>query len=81
MIESKVQMLGFLESKINMLFHTIGFLTLYNQSSLEGRMDKPIFYIKETVISYRDSKERGERGKSTSRNKGGRSIPLSNPHT
>lgn len=66
MIESKVQMLGLLESNINTPLQTVGFLTLYNQSSLEDKMNEPIFYIKVPAVTEKEKKEE----KNTSRNKG-----------
>lgn len=63
MIESKVQMLEFLESNINMPSHTIGFLIPHNQSSLEGKMNDPIFYIKVTGVTRNQREGRKKGGK------------------
>lgn len=62
MIESKVQMLGLLESNINTPLQTVGFLTLYNQSSLEDKMNEPIFYIKVAAVTEKEKREGKERG-------------------
>ena len=39
-------MLGLLESNINKSLQAVGFLTLYNQSSLEDKMNEPISTLK-----------------------------------
>lgn len=62
MIESKVQMLGLLESNINTPLQTVGFLTLYNQSSLEDKMNEPISYIKVAAVTEKEKREGKERG-------------------
>ena len=60
MTESNVQMLGLWESNINTSLQTAGFLTLYNQSSLEDKMNEPIFYIKVPAVTEKE-KKRGEK--------------------
>lgn len=57
MIESKVRMLGLLESNINTPLQTISFLTLYNQSSLEDKTNEPIFYIKVPAVTEKEKRE------------------------
>lgn len=49
-------MLGFLEYNINMPFHITCCLTRYNQSSLEGKMNEPIFYIKVPAVTEKAKK-------------------------
>lgn len=68
-------MLGLLESNINTPLQTIGFLTLYNQTSLEDKMNEPIFYIKEPAVT--DKEKREEKGEKNTSSR----VPVSNPHT
>lgn len=65
-------MLGLLESNINTPLQTIGFLTLYNQSSLEDKMNECIFYIKVPAVTEKEKREGREKEwkRSTSGNKG-----------
>lgn len=55
-------MLGLLESNINTPLQTVGFLTLYNQSSLEDKMNEPISYIKVAAVTEKEKREGKERG-------------------
>ena len=55
-------MLGLLESNINTPLQTVGFLTLYNQSSLEDKMNVPISYIKVAAVTEKEKREGKERG-------------------
>lgn len=69
MIESKAQILGLLESNINTPLQTIGFLTLYNQSSLEDKMNEPIFYIKVPAVTEKEKRKRRKKRKERKQNK------------
>lgn len=65
-------MLGLLESNINTPLQTTGFLTLYNQSSLEDKMNECIFYIKVPAATEKEKREgrKKEWKENTSGNKG-----------
>lgn len=54
---------GLLESNVNAPLQTTGFRILYNQSSLEEKMNEPIFSIK--VPAVRGRKEVKETGQVT----------------
>lgn len=70
MIESKVQMLGLLESNINTPLQAVGFLTLYNQSSLEDKMNEPISTLKCQQLQRKKREGEKKEDKNASRNKG-----------
>lgn len=55
-------MLGLLEFNINTPLQAVGFLTLYNQSSLEDKMNEPIFYIKVPAVTEKEKRGGKERG-------------------
>lgn len=70
MIESKVHMLGLLESNINTSLQAVGFLTLYNQSSLEDKMNEPISTLKCQQLQRKKREGEKKEHKNASRNKG-----------
>lgn len=70
MIESKVHMLGLLESNINTSLQAVGFLTLYNQSSLEDKMNEPISTLKCQQLQRKKREGEKKEDKNASRNKG-----------
>lgn len=70
MIESKVQMLGLLEFNINTPLQAVGFLTLYNQSSLEDKMNEPISTLKCQQLQRKKREGEKKEDKNASRNKG-----------
>lgn len=57
-------MLGLLDSSMNTPLQTLGFLTLHNQSSLEDKMNEPIFHIKGPAVTEKEKRvRRKKRGK------------------
>ena len=63
-------MLGLLESNINTPLQAVGFLTLYNQSSLEDKMNEPISTLKCQQLQRKKREGEKKEDKNASRNKG-----------